>query len=133
MMRICIRWMYYIRDALAPMRDESVGFDDAQHVFIEGENLAVLKVLQKAYFGKVKMIYIDPPYNTGNDHFIYPDRFAMSKKDYQKRVGDVDAAGHLIGPAGPRARTPDARHGVTAAAFQNQNAYRALQPGLGVD
>jgi len=80
---------------LAPCRDESVGFDDAAHVFIEGENLAVLKVLQKSYFGKIKMIYIDPPYNTGNDHFIYPDRFAENKKAYQKRVGDVDAAGHL--------------------------------------
>jgi len=81
-------------NTLAPMRDASVGFDDAQHVFIEGENLAVLKALQKAYFGTVKMIYIDPPYNTGND-FIYSDRFAMSKKDYQKRVGDLDAAGNL--------------------------------------
>ncbi|MDD9852023.1 MAG: site-specific DNA-methyltransferase [Gammaproteobacteria bacterium] len=80
---------------LAPCREESVGFDGAGHVFIEGENLAVLKVLQKACFGKVKMIYIDPPYNTGNDHFIYPDRFAMSKKGYQKRVGDMDDEGHL--------------------------------------
>ncbi|MDD9868603.1 MAG: site-specific DNA-methyltransferase [Gammaproteobacteria bacterium] len=80
---------------LGPCREESVGFDGAGHVFIEGENLAVLKVLQKACFGKVKMIYIDPPYNTGNDHFIYPDRFAMSKKDYQKRVGDMDGDGRL--------------------------------------
>ena len=80
---------------LGPCREESVGFDGAGHVFIEGENLTVLKVLQKACFGKVKMIYIDPPYNTGNDHFIYPDRFAMSKKDYQKRVGDMDDDGRL--------------------------------------
>jgi len=80
---------------LAPCREESVDFDHAEHVFIEGENLAVLKVLQKSYFGKIKMIYIDPPYNTGNDHFIYPDRFAESKKDYMKRVGDMDDAGHL--------------------------------------
>ncbi|MDD9864453.1 MAG: site-specific DNA-methyltransferase [Gammaproteobacteria bacterium] len=80
---------------LAPCRAESVDFDGAQHVFIEGENLAVLKALQKAYFGKVKMIYIDPPYNTGSDQFIYPDRFAESKKDYQKRVGDMDDEGHL--------------------------------------
>ncbi|MDD9814782.1 MAG: site-specific DNA-methyltransferase [Gammaproteobacteria bacterium] len=80
---------------LAPCREESVGFDGARHVFIEGENLTVLKVLQKACFGKVKMIYIDPPYNTGNDHFIYPDRFAMSKKGYQKRVGDMDDDGRL--------------------------------------
>jgi len=58
--------------------------------------LEVLKVLQKAYFGKIKMIYIDPPYNTGNDHFIYPDRFAERKKDYQKRVGDRDEEGRLM-------------------------------------
>jgi len=53
---------------LAPDRDESVNFDDTENVFIEGENLEVLKVLQKSYFGKIKMIYIDPPYNTGNDN-----------------------------------------------------------------
>ena len=66
---------------LRPQRELSVNFDEAQHVFIEGENLEVLKVLQKAYFGKVKLIYIDPPYNTGSDSFIYPDRFQESKED----------------------------------------------------
>jgi len=81
---------------LAPCREESVNFDGTDNLFIEGENLEVLKVLQKAYFGKIKMIYIDPPYNTGNDHFIYPDRFAERKKDYQKRVGDRDAEGRLM-------------------------------------
>ena len=55
---------------LIPSRAESVDFDTTQNIFIEGENMEVLKVLQKSYFGKVKMIYIDPPYNTGNDSFI---------------------------------------------------------------
>ena len=80
---------------LAPCREESVAFDETENIFIEGENLTVLKVLQKSYFGKIKMIYIDPPYNTGNDHFIYPDRFAESKSDYLKRIGDRDDAGRM--------------------------------------
>ncbi len=63
------------RATLVPARDESVDFDTTQHVFIEGENLETLKLLYKAYAGRVKMIYIDPPYNTGND-FIYPDNFS---------------------------------------------------------
>lgn len=80
---------------LVPDKEESVNFDDTQHIFIEGENLEVLKVLQKSYFGKVKMIYIDPPYNTGNDSFIYPDKFSETKADYEKRVGDKDEEGYL--------------------------------------
>jgi len=80
---------------LAPCRKESMGFDSSDNVFIEGENLEVLKILQKSYFGKIKMIYIDPPYNTGNDHFIYPDRFTESKDDYLKRIGDKDEQGRM--------------------------------------
>ena len=80
---------------LIPAKDESINFDETQNIFIEGENLEVLKVLQKSYFGKVKMIYIDPPYNTGNDSFIYPDKFSESKADYEKRVGDKDEEGYL--------------------------------------
>lgn len=80
---------------LVPAKDESVNFDKTQHIFIEGENLEVLKVLQKSYFGKVKMIYIDPPYNTGNDSFIYPDKFSETKADYEKRVGDKDEEGYM--------------------------------------
>mgnify|MGYP005840710305 CR=1 FL=1 len=80
---------------LVPAKDESVNFDDTEHIFIEGENLEVLKVLQKSYFGKVKMIYIDPPYNTGNDSFIYPDKFSETKSDYEKRVGDKDEDGYM--------------------------------------
>jgi len=81
---------------LRPERDQSVNFDTAQHVFIEGENLEVLKVLQKAYFGKVKLIYIDPPYNTGSDSFIYPDRFQESKEDYLRRINELSDDGTLM-------------------------------------
>jgi len=81
---------------LRPRRDQSVNFDTASHVFIEGENLESLKVLQKAYFGKVKLIYIDPPYNTGNDNFVYPDRFQESKDDYLKRINELDDDGALM-------------------------------------
>lgn len=81
---------------LQPQRELSVNFDQAQHVFIEGENLEVLKVLQKAYFGKVKLIYIDPPYNTGSDSFIYPDRFQESKEDYLRRINDLADDGTLM-------------------------------------
>src|SRR5690554_1883322 len=80
---------------LVPAKDESVNFNETENIFIEGENLEVLKVLQKSYFGKVKMIYIDPPYNTGNDSFIYPDKFSESKADYEKRVGDKDEDGYV--------------------------------------
>ncbi|GAB6089767.1 site-specific DNA-methyltransferase [Spirochaeta dissipatitropha] len=80
---------------LIPAKEESINFNETQNIFIEGENLEVLKVLQKSYFGKVKMIYIDPPYNTGNDSFIYPDKFSESKADYEKRVGDKDEEGYL--------------------------------------
>lgn len=80
---------------LIPAKDESVNFDETKSIFIEGENMEVLKVLQKSYFSKVKMIYIDPPYNTSNDSFIYPDKFSESKADYEKRVGDKDEEGYM--------------------------------------
>ena len=78
-----------------PIPEESVNFDDTQNIFIEGDNLDVLKILQKSYFDKVKMIYIDPPYNTGNDSFIYRDQFSETKAEYQKRVGDKDDEGYM--------------------------------------
>ena len=81
---------------LRPQRDLSVNFEDGQHVFVEGENLEVLKVLQRAYFGKVKLIYIDPPYNTGSDSFIYPDRFQESREEYLKRINDLSDDGTLM-------------------------------------
>lgn len=65
------------------------------NIFIEGENLEILRILQKAYFGKIKMIYIDPPYNTGNDSFVYPDDYAERLEEYNKRTGVTDEAGFL--------------------------------------
>ncbi|MFA6622065.1 MAG: site-specific DNA-methyltransferase [Candidatus Caldatribacteriota bacterium] len=77
---------------LKPVRDESVNFDNSENLFIEGDNLEVLKLLQKSYYGKIKMIYIDPPYNTGND-FIYPDDFKENLSTYLQYTGQVDAEG----------------------------------------
>ncbi len=80
---------------LISARDESLNFDETENIFIEGENMEVLKTLQKSYFGKIKVIYIDPPYNTGNDTFIYPDKFSETKEEYKKRIGDKDAEGTI--------------------------------------
>ena len=77
---------------LLPLKEESANWDTTENVIIEGDNLEVLKVLQKAYLGKVKMIYIDPPYNTGND-FIYPDNYTESLKTYLQFTGQVDDEG----------------------------------------
>lgn len=77
---------------LRPVREESVNFDETENLFIEGDNLEVLKLLQKAYFGKVKMIYIDPPYNTGNE-FIYPDKYSETLETYLAYSGQVDDEG----------------------------------------
>ena len=77
---------------LKPARDESVHFDDTENLFIEGDNLEVLKFLQKSYFGKVKMIYIDPPYNTGKE-FIYPDKFSETLETYLEYTGQKDSNG----------------------------------------
>lgn len=81
---------------LRPCRDESVRFDTTENLIIEGDNLEVLKLLQKSYLGKVKMIYIDPPYNTGND-FIYPDNYTESLQTYLEYTGQVDADGKKFG------------------------------------
>lgn len=81
---------------LRPCREESVDFDATENLFIEGDNLQVLKILQKSYYGRVKMIYIDPPYNTGSDSFIYPDKFQESEADYLRRAGATDEEGNLI-------------------------------------
>src|SRR5690625_1765064 len=78
---------------LRPDREESVNFDETENLFIEGDNLEVLKLLQKSYFGKVKMIYIDPPYNTGNE-FIYPDNYTESLDTYLKYTGQKDEEGN---------------------------------------
>ena len=78
---------------LRPCREESVDFDTTQNLYIEGDNLDVLKVLRETYLGKVKMIYIDPPYNTGND-FVYNDDFAQGKGDFEAQSGLFDDEGN---------------------------------------
>lgn len=80
------------RATLKPCREESVDFETTQNLFIEGDNLEVLKLLQKSYYGKVKMIYIDPPYNTGKE-FIYPDNYQESLETYMAYAGLVDDEG----------------------------------------
>jgi adenine-specific DNA-methyltransferase len=81
-----------ITKTLRPCREESVNFDTTENLFIEGDNFEVLKILQESYLGKVKMIYIDPPYNTGND-FIYKDDFATSEEEYAEELGAIDEEG----------------------------------------
>jgi adenine-specific DNA-methyltransferase len=95
---------------LKPDKDESINFETTENVFIEGENLEVLKVLQKAYYGKVKVIEIDPPYNTGNDSFIYPDSFKESREEYQKRIGERDEEGYLMKEGYFRKNSKDSGH-----------------------
>lgn len=82
-----------IKKTLRPVKEDSVDWDNTQNLYIEGDNLKVLKLLQKSYLGKVKMIYIDPPYNTGND-FVYHDDFAMSADEYAEASGSVDELGN---------------------------------------
>lgn len=77
---------------LKPVREESVDFDETENLFVEGDNLEVLKLLQKSYFGKVKMIYIDPPYNTGNE-FIYPDKYSETLETYLSYTRQTDNEG----------------------------------------
>lgn len=84
-----------IAKTLRPYRDESVDFDNTKNIFIEGDNLDALKLLQETYLGKVKMIYIDPPYNTGND-FIYADDFSENSNEYLKRSNQKDAEGNRL-------------------------------------
>lgn len=83
------------RATLVPDPENSINFDEAQHVFIEGENLETLKVLYRAYFGRVKMVYIDPPYNTGND-LIYPDNFADPLDHYLRVTGQKCGNGDYL-------------------------------------
>ena len=83
------------RATLTPSREESINFDSTQHLFIDGDNLEVLKLLYKSYAGRVKMIYIDPPYNTGKD-FIYPDNFTDTLDAYLKLTGQKEGNGNLM-------------------------------------
>lgn len=84
-----------INKTLRPCREESVDFDNTENLYIEGDNLEVLKLLQETYLGKVKMIYIDPPYNTGND-FVYNDDFKQSAEEYIDNSGQLDEEGNRL-------------------------------------
>ena len=84
-----------ISATLRPCKEESVDFDTTENSYIEGDNLDVLKLLQETYLGKVKMIYIDPPYNTGND-FVYNDDFAESSEEYLANSGQYDEQGNRL-------------------------------------
>lgn len=84
-----------INKTLRPCREESVDFDNTENLYIEGDNLEVLKLLQETYLGKIKMIYIDPPYNTGND-FVYEDDFSQKAEDYIANSGQTDEEGNRL-------------------------------------
>lgn len=85
-----------INKTLRPCREESVDFDTTENLYIEGDNLEVLKLLQENYLGKIKMIYIDPPYNTGSDSFVYDDDFSMSMEEFAKASGVEDEDGNIV-------------------------------------
>lgn len=82
-------------ETLHPDKDSSVDRDTTGNLFIEWDNLDALRILQKSYYGKVKMIYIDPPYNTGSDNFVYPDDFSQTQKEYLKKSWQLDEDGNL--------------------------------------
>ena len=84
-------------DTLRPCREDSVNFDTTQNLYIEGDNLQVLKLLRENYLGKIKLIYIDPPYNTGND-FVYNDNFSQRTDDYIHNSGQEDEDGNRLVP-----------------------------------
>ena len=84
-----------IRKTLRPCKEESVDWDNTENLYIEGDNLEVLKLLQESYLNKVKMIYIDPPYNTGND-FIYNDDFKMTSEEYAEEISELDEDGNRM-------------------------------------
>lgn len=85
-----------IRKTLRPCKEESVDWEKTENLYIEGDNLDVLKLLQESYLNKIKMIYIDPPYNTGNDSFIYPDDYKTNKDLYDEEVGAIDESGYRM-------------------------------------
>lgn len=85
-----------IRKTLRPFPDESINWDTTENLYIEGDNLEVLKLLQESYLGKVKMIYIDPPYNTGSDSFIYGDNYSIDAAEYSELSGEIDEEGNRV-------------------------------------
>ena len=94
---------------LHPDLANSLDIDTTQNMFIEGDNLAALKILHKAYYGKIKMIYIDPPYNTGND-FVYNDDFKQTRRSYEAEAGIVDEEGNITRDDGLRPNTGGHKH-----------------------
>ena len=97
------------RQTLRPIVEDSVDWDNTENLYIEGDNLEVLKLLQRAYLGKVKMIYIDPPYNTGND-FIYNDDFKQTRRSYEAEVGITDDGGNVVRDDGLCTNTGGHKH-----------------------
>ena len=85
-----------IRKTLRPCKEDSVNWNTTENLYIEGDNLDVLKLLQESYLGKVKMIYIDPPYNTGSDSFVYPDNYIMDKDKYEEGIGIKNEDGERL-------------------------------------
>jgi len=85
-----------IRKTLRPCKEDSVNWDTTENLYIEGDNLEVLKLLQESYLGAIKVIYIDPPYNTGSDTFMYPDNYRMDKDEYSIESGSVDEDGNHL-------------------------------------
>lgn len=85
-----------IAKTLRPVREESVDFDTTKNLFIEGDNLDALKLLQESYLGKVKLIYIDPPYNTGSDEFVYPDDYSEGADEHLVKSGQINDAGERL-------------------------------------
>lgn len=85
-----------INKTLRPCREESVNFDNTENLYIEGDNLEVLKLLQETYLGKIKLIYIDPPYNTGNDSFVYDDSFSVSEDEFSEKSNQRDEQGNIL-------------------------------------
>ena len=85
-----------INKTLRPCIDESVDFENTKNLYIEGDNFEVLKLLQESYLNKIKMIYIDPPYNTGKDSFPYPDDYSKSRSDVEDEIGFRDEEGNKL-------------------------------------
>jgi adenine-specific DNA-methyltransferase len=85
-----------IRKTLRPCPEESVEWDTTENLYIEGDNIDVLKLLQESYLGQIRLIYIDPPYNTGSDRFVYPDSYVMGKDEYEDGIGLFDEDGNVL-------------------------------------
>lgn len=85
-----------ISDTLRPCREKSINFDETENIYIEGDNIDVLKILQETYLGKIKLIYIDPPYNTKSDAFVYDDDFSMNQAEFELQSGRYDEQGNIL-------------------------------------